>query len=229
MHAFRYKGDPKTYPKVVGPMAQEVEEKFPGATQSTGGKLTVDPAIMAASGVHGYADGTENVQPIPGPTVTYPTGQSQQLMVGPPQYAPVSAAMRQSQGMPLIDSRTSGRAVLNDPRAAPFADPRTFPAWKQYAAGTSRVPKVPGALAGVDTVPSLLTPGEAVLNQQAATKLGRGTIKALNAGMPHPPPPWWPARSPRWLPARWLRSCRPNAPLKRRRPCRAPEPRRSAA
>ena len=29
LYAYRYKGDPKTYPKIVGPMAQEVEKKFP--------------------------------------------------------------------------------------------------------------------------------------------------------------------------------------------------------
>ena len=29
LYAYRYKGDPKTYPKIVGPMAQDVEKKFP--------------------------------------------------------------------------------------------------------------------------------------------------------------------------------------------------------
>lgn len=29
LYAFRYKGDPKHYPKVVGPMAQDIEKKFP--------------------------------------------------------------------------------------------------------------------------------------------------------------------------------------------------------
>lgn len=42
LHAYRYKGDPKTYPKVVGPMAQEVEKKFPGATRKIGGKMVVN-------------------------------------------------------------------------------------------------------------------------------------------------------------------------------------------
>ena len=50
MHAFRYKGDPKSYPKVVGPMAQEVEKKFPGMVKRQGGKLTVSPAIMPIPG-----------------------------------------------------------------------------------------------------------------------------------------------------------------------------------
>ena len=141
--------------------------------------------------ISGFADGTADVQP--GPTVTYPTGQSQQLMMGPPQYAPVTAAVRQQQGMPLIDSRTTGRAILNDPRAAPMADPRTFPAWKQFAGGSSQVP----GFGPTDSVPSMLTPGEAVLTPGAAQHVGRPKIAALNAM--HPPP-------------RCRTSCRPLAP-----------------
>lgn len=102
MHAFRYKGDPKSYPKVVGPMAQEVEKKFPGATQRQGGKLTVHPSFMP-----------DDV--------------------------------------------------------------------KHYAKGTARVP---GPLSAGDSVPSMLTPGEAILNQRGATLLGRGKIAQLNAGAP---------------------------------------------
>ena len=103
MHAFRYKGDPKTYPKVVGPMAQDVEKMYPGTTQKQGGKLTVDPSVMAAAGVKGYAMGT---------------------------------------------------------------------------------PRVPGPLGAVDSVPAMLTPGEAVLNQRGAATLGRGKIAQLNMGTP---------------------------------------------
>ena len=126
-----------------------------------------------------FAGGSADVQP--GPTVTYPAGQSQQLMMGPPQYAPVTAAVRQQQDMPLIDSRTTGRAILNDPRAAPMADPRTFPAWKQFANGSAQVP----GDGSTDTVPSYLTPGEAVLTPGAAQHVGRPKIAALNAM--HPP------------------------------------------
>lgn len=41
MYAFRYKSDPKHYPKVVAPMADEVEAKFPGSTVTIGGKMLV--------------------------------------------------------------------------------------------------------------------------------------------------------------------------------------------
>ena len=36
LYAYRYKGDPKTYPKIVGPMAQEVEKKFPDQVVDVG-------------------------------------------------------------------------------------------------------------------------------------------------------------------------------------------------
>jgi hypothetical protein len=42
MYAYRYKGDPKSYPKVVGPMAQDIEDKYPGAVSSVGGKKVVN-------------------------------------------------------------------------------------------------------------------------------------------------------------------------------------------
>ncbi len=48
IYTYRYKGDPKNYPKVTGPMAQEVEEMYPGSTARFGGKLAVtDPWLVA--------------------------------------------------------------------------------------------------------------------------------------------------------------------------------------
>lgn len=41
MAAFRYKGDPKSYPKVVGPMADEVEKRQPGSTFGIGGHRVI--------------------------------------------------------------------------------------------------------------------------------------------------------------------------------------------
>lgn len=46
IYSYRYKGDPKTYPKVVGPMAQDIEKKYPGATKRRGGRLTVHAGAM---------------------------------------------------------------------------------------------------------------------------------------------------------------------------------------
>jgi hypothetical protein len=42
MYAYRYKGDPKTYPKVVGPMAQDIEKKYPQAVKKIAGKKAVN-------------------------------------------------------------------------------------------------------------------------------------------------------------------------------------------
>lgn len=57
IYAYRYKGDPKSYPKVVGPMAEDVGKTFgPGSTAQipgSGGKMAVHPAIMGALGMAG--------------------------------------------------------------------------------------------------------------------------------------------------------------------------------
>lgn len=43
MYSYRYKDDPKSYPKVVGPMAQDIEEALPGSTDRISGKVYVKP------------------------------------------------------------------------------------------------------------------------------------------------------------------------------------------
>lgn len=42
IYAYRYKGDPKNYPKIVGPMAQDVEKKFPGAVEEINGHKVIN-------------------------------------------------------------------------------------------------------------------------------------------------------------------------------------------
>jgi hypothetical protein len=42
MYSYRYKGDPKSYPKVVGPMADEIQKKYPDKVKRIGGKLAVE-------------------------------------------------------------------------------------------------------------------------------------------------------------------------------------------
>jgi hypothetical protein len=42
MYSYRYKGDPKSYPKIVGPMAQDIEKKYPSAIKKVGRYKTVD-------------------------------------------------------------------------------------------------------------------------------------------------------------------------------------------
>ena len=40
-YAYRYAGDPKTYPKVVGPMADQIEELMPGVTHMIAGHRVI--------------------------------------------------------------------------------------------------------------------------------------------------------------------------------------------
>lgn len=48
--AYRYKGDPKNYPKVVGPMASDIEKKRPDAMgPKVGGKRTIDFSKLGSS------------------------------------------------------------------------------------------------------------------------------------------------------------------------------------
>lgn len=51
--AYRYKGDPKSYPKVVGPMASEIEKKYPKAVGRVGkgGKKTTRVIDFSQIGV----------------------------------------------------------------------------------------------------------------------------------------------------------------------------------
>jgi hypothetical protein len=49
--AYRYKGDPKTYPKVVGPMAQDVEKDQPGSTVNVAGRMAIRPDASARFGM----------------------------------------------------------------------------------------------------------------------------------------------------------------------------------
>jgi hypothetical protein len=48
--AYRYKGDPKSYPKVVGLMASDVEKKVPHAVRKVGKKRVVDYTAAAVGG-----------------------------------------------------------------------------------------------------------------------------------------------------------------------------------
>jgi len=47
MYAYRYKGDPKTYPKVVGPMAQDIQKLDPSKVVSIAGSKAIAPGAGA--------------------------------------------------------------------------------------------------------------------------------------------------------------------------------------
>jgi hypothetical protein len=46
LYAYRYKGDPKSYPKVVGPMAQDVRKLYPDKVEDVGGRLVIDGSLL---------------------------------------------------------------------------------------------------------------------------------------------------------------------------------------
>lgn len=46
LYAYRYKGDPKSYPKVIGPMAQDVEKVAPHLVKKVGKKRVVDLSVL---------------------------------------------------------------------------------------------------------------------------------------------------------------------------------------
>jgi hypothetical protein len=50
-YAYRYKGEPKNAPKRIGPMAQDVEKKYPGSTTRVGGKMMIKGAARKMLGI----------------------------------------------------------------------------------------------------------------------------------------------------------------------------------
>ena len=224
MYSYRYKGDPKSYPKVTGPMAQDVEKQYPGSTTPMGkdGKLAI----------RGYAGGTSMVQPsLAGftppssplvakglgaltafrPPVKLPRGATvapmpKHFAFGTSNVTPdmddVDLGMQMGGGGGISDLGGGGWAdklkklsgdlggASSKPAAAGGSDMQAPKGWgapsmgyaiSGFAAGT---PQVPG-FGSPDTVPSYLSPGEAVLTPGAARHVGRPQIAALNAM--HPP------------------------------------------
>lgn len=49
-YSYRYKGDPKNYPKIVGPMAQDIEKVRPDLVREIGGHKVVDMRALQPSG-----------------------------------------------------------------------------------------------------------------------------------------------------------------------------------
>jgi len=67
LYAFRYKDDPKNYPKVIGPMAQDVEKKYPEAVTEVGldDIKVIDMALlneMSGGGISSTTQGKSYVE-----------------------------------------------------------------------------------------------------------------------------------------------------------------------
>lgn len=50
MYSYRYKGDPKSYPKVVGPMAQDIEKRDPSKVKKIGKHRVVETVNLGIGG-----------------------------------------------------------------------------------------------------------------------------------------------------------------------------------
>lgn len=50
MYAYRYKGDPKSYPKVVGPMAQDIAKRDPDKVKTIGGHRVIKSVNLGIGG-----------------------------------------------------------------------------------------------------------------------------------------------------------------------------------
>ena len=215
-------------PKLIGPLAQDVEKAAPGSTAKVKGVMAVPRETLVAAtpsvaqhpqhaaNVRRYASGTSFVLP----DMTSDMGeQSTWKMGGGADSREEALGMARPELEHLQDQRDFDRAMGRTPRNyasgtsvvkpqsmlaftppsspgvakgigalsafhPPTRMPRgfgmpTMPKHK-YAEGATRIPgQGPG-----DTVPAMLTPGEAVLNRHAADHLGRDNIAALNAMMP---------------------------------------------
>jgi hypothetical protein len=96
IHAYRYKGDPKTYPKIIGPMAEDVQKIAPGAVAKipgSGGKMAVHMGALNALGAMGggVSRGTPPGQP--------PIGMPPMPMGGPPPGQPPITGMAPASGV----------------------------------------------------------------------------------------------------------------------------------
>ena len=215
VYKYRFKGALADSPKQQGPMAQDVQKVVPQAVSQipgSGGKLQIHmPTLSAATEPRGYAEGTSFVQPdmrqitpdyfqrgkvpddlsgVADPTPAGQAGLKNLLDRGyayPKHYAAGTAFVGQPSLAAFVPPSSPGvakgigamsafRPPMKLPRGATVA-----PMPKRFAGGIAAVP----GDGSDDTVPSYLTPGEAVLTPGAAQHVGRPKIAALNAM--HPP------------------------------------------
>jgi hypothetical protein len=177
IYAYRYKGDPKTYPKVAGPMAEDVAKIAPHAVRPMGvkGRLAID---MDALNRH-YAGGTSNVEPVDPKRMKMlesllkyrDVGSDAYFKPGSNQSTANPARPGDAYGVTPEESLALERAVGPNLLSRPedYRPPG-------YSRGATRVP----GFGRRDTVPAMLTPGEAVLTRHGASLLGRRNISALN-------------------------------------------------
>ena len=158
VYKYRFKGALAGSPKQQGPMAQDVQKAVPQAVSQipgSGGKLQIHMPTLEAA--------------------TEPRGYAAGTSFVQPSMTPFlpPASPLVAKG---IGAMSAFRPPMKLPRGATVA-----PMPKRFAGGIAAVP----GDGSDDTVPSYLTPGEAVLTPGAAQHVGRPKIAALNAM--HPP------------------------------------------
>jgi hypothetical protein len=92
----------------------------------------------------------------------------------------LNTQQRQASDIPPIYSRAYGRAIINDPRAAPMADPRTFQRQNYNSGGdagatpggTVPIHASPSGGVATDDVPAMLTAHEFVIPKDVAVWKG---------------------------------------------------------
>lgn len=115
IYAYRYKGDPKSYPKVVGPMAEDVAKIAPGAVRPMGvrGRLAVHMPTLDALSPGAVAPSrawTPGGQPSPGLSLgQMGTGGAPGPMSAPGVAGPIGALGAAMRGPP--------RGMMRRPRA----------------------------------------------------------------------------------------------------------------
>jgi hypothetical protein len=138
IHAFRYKGDPKSYPKIIGPMAEDVAKIAPGAVSvipGSGGKRQIHMGALNALGAMGggVSRGTPPGQPPIGlagppgmggpPPGQPPIGMPPMPMGGPPPGQPPVSGMAPASGvaptMPMARAPRPGLSMGGPGMAGP--------------------------------------------------------------------------------------------------------------
>jgi hypothetical protein len=120
LYAYRYKGDPKTYPKVVGPMAQDIEEKYPEEVYDFGGRKVVKglerfmPRDEKAAG--GSSDGAAAQSSAPSQSA--PSSDSSSYYAPYGMSGPVQGSMQAAQNAQMDPGTAAFIKGAFDPRTA---------------------------------------------------------------------------------------------------------------
>lgn len=132
MYAYRYKGDPKSYPKVVGPMAQDVEKKYPGFVYDIGGKKVVSDGerFMPREGrASGGASAGSSSTGSTGSSASTSTAARSSTTASTPTDVYAAPSMSYESAAPMAGSSQAMASEAMDPGTAQFLkgflDPQT--------------------------------------------------------------------------------------------------------